>query len=227
MISKIPTIISVLFLSIVVVTTFLFYKTNNSNKKALVFIILWAILHSILALNNFYLINETATFNPFVFILIPSFSIILYTAFSKKGKQLYQKRNVLISPVIHVIRILVELFLHYLFLKELIPKEMTFEGRNFDIVIGISAIIIIIMCRFLQLPKQLLLLWNYTGLAFVLFILVNGILASPITYKMFHFSQPNVAILYFPFILLPAIIVPIVIYTHLTDIILLTKTNQS
>lgn len=225
MMHKIPTVIVLLFLSVVVLTVFLFYKMNKNNKKILLFLFLWGVLHSVLAVNKFYIVTETATFNPFVFILIPSFSIIFYVAFSKRGKQFYQSRNVFISPVVHVVRIPVELFLHYFALQGLLPKEMTFEGRNFDIVIGISAILILIAFYFFKLPKQLLLLWNYIGLFFVLFILVNGILASPITYKYFHFSQPNEAILYFPFILLPAIIVPIVIYTHLTDIILLTKTN--
>lgn len=220
---NISTFISGLFLGTVVLTIWLFYITNKRNKKALLLIVLWGFSHSVLALNNFYVVDETARFNPFVFILIPSFLIIFYTAFSKSGKQLYQNRNVKTSPIIHAVRVPVELFLHYLALQELVPKEMTFEGRNFDIGIGLFAILIVLLFSFFRLSKSLLLLWNYIGLAFVLFILINGILASPITFKTFSFSQPNIAIMYFPFILLPAIIVPVVIYTHLTDIILLSK----
>jgi predicted ferric reductase len=158
MISNISTFISGLFLSIVLLTIWIFYVTNNRSEKALLLIVLWGFLHSVLALNEFYVVEEIATFNPFVFILVPSFLIIFYSAFSKGGKQLFQNRNVFTSPVIHVVRIPVELFLHYLALQELVPKEMTFEGRNFDILVGLSAVIIVLLFRFFRLPKSLLLL---------------------------------------------------------------------
>ena len=47
-------------------------------------------------------------------------------------------------------------------------------------------------------------------------------------FQKFGFEQPNKAITYFPFILLPALIVPLVIWTHLSDILKLIfelKTN--
>lgn len=57
------------------------------------------------------------------------------------------------------------------------------------------------------------------GLCLVSFILVNGVLSVETPFQQFAFGQPNRALAYFPFILLPAAIVPIVIFTHITDII--------
>ena len=71
--------------------------------------------------------------------------------------------------------------------------------------------------------KKTLLVWNIIGLILVLFILFNGILSSELPFQQFGFEQPNRGINYFPFILLPATIVPIVIWTHLSDIIKLKK----
>ena len=60
----------------------------------------------------------------------------------------------------------------------------------------------------------------------ILFVFANGILSSELPIQMFGFEQPTTAPNYFPFILLPATIVPIVIYTHLTDIIKLWNKNS-
>jgi hypothetical protein len=61
------------------------------------------------------------------------------------------------------------------------------------------------------------------GVFFVCFILINGILSSELPFQQFAFEQPNRAVNFFPFILLPAVIVPIVIWTHITDIIKLSR----
>jgi preprotein translocase subunit SecY len=70
--------------------------------------------------------------------------------------------------------------------------------------------------------KSLLAL-NVLSLLLVLFIFANGILSSELPIQMFGFEQLNKALNYFPFILLPATVIPIIIYTHLTDIITLLK----
>ena len=69
----------------------------------------------------------------------------------------------------------------------------------------------------------MLIIWNILALLLVLFIFANGILSSELPIQIFGFEQSNRAINYFPFILLPATIIPIVIYTHITDIIKLWK----
>jgi hypothetical protein len=105
----------------------------------------------------------------------------------------------------------------------MIPELMTFEGRNYDIILGITAPIIGWLFIKKKINRHVLLLWNIVGLFFVLFILVNGILSAELPFQQFGFEQPNRGINYFPFVLLPATIVPIVIWTHLSDIIKLRK----
>lgn len=100
---------------------------------------------------------------------------------------------------------------------------MTFKGRNFDIIMGITAPIVGLLLLIQKLNKKALLVWNYIGLVLILFILANGILSAELPFQQFGFEQPNRGINYFPFILLPATIVPIVIWTHLSDIIKLNS----
>jgi hypothetical protein len=49
-------------------------------------------------------------------------------------------------------------------------------------------------------------------------IVINAVLSIPSPFQQFAFEQPNVAVLYFPFVWLPCCIVPIVLFAHLAAI---------
>ena len=104
---------------------------------------------------------------------------------------------------------------------------MTFEGRNFDILIGIIAPIIGYYVTKGLIKRKSLIMWNAIGLFFVLFIVVNAVLSIEGPFQVFAFDQPNKAVNYFPYVLLPAVIVPIVIYTHISDILILIKQREN
>jgi hypothetical protein len=97
---------------------------------------------------------------------------------------------------------------------------MTFTGRNFDIVAGITAPLIYFICFKGDKVKNrsLLLGWNFICLGLLLNIVINAVLSAPFSFQQFAFYQPNIAVLYFPFILLPSFIVMIVLYSHLAAI---------
>ena len=64
----------------------------------------------------------------------------------------------------------------------------------------------------------MILLWNFIALVLLINIVVNAVLSAPFPFQQFAFDQPNIAVLYFPFVLLPAFIVPIVLFGHLVSI---------
>lgn len=103
---------------------------------------------------------------------------------------------------------------------------MTFEGRNFDILAGLTAPVVGMLILTKRAGNGLLIAWNAVSLLLVSFILINGILSVELPFQQFGFEQPNRAVTYFPFVLLPAVVVPIVVYTHLTDLILLLKERR-
>ena len=168
--------------------------------------------------------DSTDAFPPrFGLVIIPILIVLTFSLLPKQRNFILNVRNNKLSTFLHFIRLPIEIILLQLFLYDMIPQLMTFEGRNFDIIAGVSAPVIGILFWKNKISKKILLFWNFAALSLVLFILFNAILSAELPFQQFGFNQPNRAILFFPFILLPATIVPIVIHTHILDIIKLIK----
>lgn len=118
-----------------------------------------------------------------------------------------------------MVRLPIEIILLQLFIYRMVPELMIFEGINFDIIMGITAPIMGLLLWRNKLSKKVLLAWNVFGLLLITIILVVGILSAELPFQQFGFDQPNRAVTYFPFVLLPALIVPLVIWTYISDIL--------
>ena len=121
--------------------------------------------------------------------------------------------------MVHIVRIPVEIVLYWLFLYEKVPELMTFEGRNFDILAGLTAPIVYYF-GFVKkkLDRKFIVIWNGLGLLLLMNIVINAILSAPLPFQQFAFDQPNIAIFYFPFIWSPIFIVPVVLFAHMVAI---------
>lgn len=215
-----------LFFLSIAFTLWYFYKVNGKPFKLVLTLVVYALVQSLLAAYGFYIVTEP-TPPRFLFVLLPLISVIILGLLPQGRKWFFQFRDIRRSTFIHGVRIPVEIVLHQLFLAGAIPELMTFEGRNFDILVGISAPIVGFFYLKGFLGDKSLLAWNIVGLFFVMFIVVNAVLSLPTPIQQFAFDQPNMAVLYFPYVLLPVLVVPIVIYTHLSDIIILLKRLRS
>lgn len=219
MINNLPIWIETLFLVATFFTLKFYCDSNNKPKKSLIIIVLFGVINSILAYNGFYE-NVSAMPPRFSLVLLPSILFIAYGLTKKSLSKIEQNRNIRLSTLLHTVRIPVEIVLVYLFYNGMIPQIMTFEGWNFDILIGITAPLVTF---FFLKNRKVLIFWNFIGLIFIINILVLGLLSGELPFQQFAFDQPNKAVQFYPFILLPAIIVPIVIYTHITDLYILLK----
>jgi hypothetical protein len=104
------------------------------------------------------------------------------------------------------------------------PQLMTIEGRNFDILSGVSAPFVYYFAFVKnKLGPKILTAWNFVCLTILVFTVINAVLSVPTLFQQFAFDQPSVAVLYFPFIWLPGIIVPLIYFSHLVCIRKLLK----
>ncbi len=199
-----------------IITTLLvllfFYLGTDRNKRVLIVSISWLILISFISLTGFF--QNTNTIPPrFLIVLIGNIVFIAFLYSNLKIVSLDYRYAMLV----HALRIPVEITLHFLFLRKQVPEIMTFNGLNFDIIIGISALIFFILSQLFKvnLGTKTILIWNIIGLLFLMNILVIAILSAPLPIQQLAFEQPNIAVLSFPYILLPSFIVPIVFLTHI------------
>ena len=213
-------LINIVFLITTLLFLLFFYLGTGRDKRVLFISIFWLILISLISLTGFF--QNTNTIPPrFLIVLIGNIAFIAFLYTRLKTVAL-DYRN---AMLVHALRIPVEIALYFLFSRKQVPEMMTFNGLNFDIIIGISALVFFILSQLFKvnLGKKTLLIWNIIGLLFLMNIVVIAILSSPLPIQLLSFEQPNIGVLSFPYILLPSFIVPIVILTHIISIKQLMK----
>jgi hypothetical protein len=112
-------------------------------------------------------------------------------------------------------RIPVEIFLHNGFSAGFVPVQMTWDGRNFDVLSGLTAIPIAWLAARNQLPVWAVKLWNLFGFALLLNIMTVAILSLPTPLRQFHNEPANRFVALFPYVWLPAVLVPAAWFGHI------------
>jgi hypothetical protein len=177
----------------------------------LVILSVWLTLEGIVGYSGFYTVTNTLP-PRFIFLILIPVLLIIATFFTEPGKQFIDSLDVKWLTLLHVVRIPVELVLYWLFLNKAVPELMTFEGRNLDILSGLTAPIVFYFGYVKKsLGKYALLAWNIVCLGLLVNIVSNAVLSAPFPFQKFAFDQPNIAVLYFPFVWLPCCIVPLVL----------------
>lgn len=232
MIESLPVYVSITFIITTFITVaFLFYAVSKNSResfpsKFLFFLIpFWMILQAILALAGFYLKTDDTPPRLMLFGVFPALvAIILCFIFARK--KFIQFLSLKTLTLLHAIRIPVEMVLLWLFQFKYVPQLMTFEGRNFDILAGLTAPFVFWLAfRGGKTNRTLSIIWNVLALGLLLNIVLNAILSFPFPFQQFAFDQPNRGVLYFPFIWLPTVIVPVVLFSHLASLWQLLNSN--
>jgi hypothetical protein len=225
MIEQVPAYVSITFLITSFVTVLIFISsirragTDSFAAKLLLFVIpAWMIFHAVLAYGGFYLNTDAVPPRLFLYGVFPALAFVfLYLFFARKT--VVEKLPLAHLTLLHTIRIPVELVLSWLFAAGLVPEIMTFHGNNFDILSGITAPIIYLICfRGGRVRTKLLAGWNILALLLLINIVLTAVLCMPLPIQKLAFDQPNVGLFYFPYIWLPTVIVPIVLFCHLASL---------
>jgi len=219
MLTDLPDSLVIIFLLTVILTFLLFINAVRNKPTAAIVLVVWLAVTGIISINKVF--QNTSTIPPRLMIVIaPAILFIILLLITKSGRKFTDNIDLKKLTLVHIVRVPVEITLFMLSTHKLIPELMTFAGRNFDILSGITAPIVYFVCfKNSQLKnRKLLLVWNFICLGLLLNIVINALLSAPFPFQQFAFDQPNVAILYFPFTWLPCFIVMIVLYSHLAAI---------
>lgn len=222
---NLPGYLSILFGIVVVVTIAWFYFAAGS-KVFLTLAIGWTALQSIFGISGVYQETESVPPRMLLFGFFPVLFIIALTFSTTKGKAFIDQINLKVLTYFHSIRIAVEVILLLLFYNGVMSVYMTFEGSNFDLFSGVTAPIAAFMAfRKAEVNRKLLIWWNIICLLLLLNVVITAVFAIPSPFQKLAFDQPNIAVLFFPYNLLPTVVVPTVLFGHLVALRQLTKKN--
>jgi hypothetical protein len=193
----------------------------NKKQKLKVFfattaiIVIWIGSLTILSLKGFFANFSKLPPRPALAVLIP-LPFVFIIAFSKKGTQLLRSVPPYWLVWMQSFRIIVELLLLFAFMAGKLPLQMTFEGRNFDLVTGVLALPAgYLLARRKPFAGKLAIAFNIVGLLLLLNILVIAVLSMPTSLRYFMNEPSNTLVAQFPFILLPGVLVPVAYALHI------------
>lgn len=213
-----PFHITLLFELTVVATVVWFYIASKS-KIAFIVLCVWIFIQSLLAKNGFFQDTEMMPPRLMLFGVFPALVVIGILFLNKRGKSFIDNINLKAITAFHTIRVPVEVTLVLLFYGGWVSEYMTYEGTNFDIFSGVTAsFVAIYTAQHEALKPKRLLTWNIICLILLFNVVITAILAAPFPFQKIAFDQPNIAVLYFPFNLLPTVVVPLVFFAHLVAI---------
>lgn len=223
---QLPFYVYMLFVVCVIAAAIIVFSAIGFKKPFVITMLAWLTLQSILGLSGFYTVPNAMP-PRFPLLFIPPLLFLLVNLFTVQGRRLLDSFNIKTLTLLHLIRIPVEIVLYWLFVHKAIPELMTFEGRNFDIISGITAPFIYYFGLIKKsISKQWLITWNIACLLLLINVVVNSVLSAPTPLQKFAFDQPNIAVGFFPFMLLPSFIVPMVILAHVVAIRQLSTKNK-
>lgn len=212
---QLPVFTGIFFGLTTIMTVLLFYRAAHYSRTVLRILSGWLLLQGIIALTGFYTVTDSM---PPRFVLLAGpplvFTILLFC--TQQGRAFMDGLDLQTLTMLHIIRIPVELVLFWLFFFGVVPEVMTFEGRNFDILSGLTAPLIFYFVFVKnKLGNKTLLIWNFICLGLLFNIVLHAVLSAPSPFQKMAFEQPNVAVLHFPFVWLPCCVVPLVLLSHL------------
>lgn len=196
-----------------------FWIVSGRQNIILIVATCWLVAQAIIALTGFYQVTDVMP-PRLLLVFIPVIFAVFYFGLSQKAAAFRSRFNLKALHFIHLVRVPVEVFFLY-GLHELgyIAEEVTFEGNNFDIIPGITMpIFALLYWRYEVISKTFLIIWNLLCFSVLIFTISQAVLSAPFPFQILSFDEPTVAVLYFPFIWLPALVAPMVLLSHLISI---------
>lgn len=176
--------------------------------------IVFTVLVAMLALNGVY---KTTALPPRIALLavLPVFILITYFFVSKSYKAVIASFPTSFTIYFQSFRIAVELLIYAIVLQNLVPELVSFNGRNYDILAGLSAPVIGMLYNRGIIGKKILLLWN---------VLCLGLLANIVFIFMTLIAKPQIwgyattpismDFLTIPYIYIAAVFMPVAVFLH-------------
>lgn len=154
-----------------------------------------------------------ATPPPFAALVVAVLAMAPLIAFGSYGRRMAHGIPLWALVAIQGFRLPLELAMHSMYVDGIMPQQMSYSGRNFDILTGVTALMIAPVLR-TGGARQLAVVWNVLGLGLLVNIVVVAVLSTP-RFAYFGPDRLNTFVTYPPFVWLPAVMVLAALAGHL------------
>ena len=195
-----------------------FEETRNNLAVTIIVLLVWLMFTLIIGISG--VLSDFTSMPPkLLLIILPPFVFIMLIMLSKQFHDLCKPLGNFWFIYPQSFRILMEFILWLLYRYKIIPIQMTWEGYNFEIIIGLTAPIVAYYCfTKKQWSPKIAIAWNVVGLAFLANIVVISIISTPYPFRHFMNEPANTITFHFPFVWLPAVVVPFAFLLHILSL---------
>jgi hypothetical protein len=151
---------------------------------------------------------------PMLFLVAAVFVLAGWLAFSWVGDLVVRHTSWVALVGLQGFRLPLELLMHRAYVEGIMPVQMSYSGRNFDILTGLTAIVLALALARLRVPRWVIAAWNVLGTVLLVNILVIAIASMPMFHR-FGMDRLNVWVAEPPFVWLPAVLVLTALAGHL------------
>jgi hypothetical protein len=151
---------------------------------------------------------------PFLLVILGTVVMSMILAFGGVGTRVAHYIPIWALVAIQSFRLPLELAMHALSQRGIMPTQMSYSGRNFDIVTGATAIVVATLVKQGYGGRRLVALWNVLGLALLVNVVSVAIASMPLL-RLFGDDRVVTFVTYPPFVWLPAVMVLAALAGHL------------
>lgn len=144
-----------------------------------------------------------------------AFIVIYFGSYFPAPSKLIESPGLVWLIGLQVFRVAVEIFLYLGHRVGFVPIQMTMEGRNFDVITGLTALPMAWLVAKKKAPRWLVYVWNTIGLGLLLNVVVIAVLSMPTPLRRFSNEPANTFVTYFPYVWLPLYLVQVAWMSHL------------
>jgi hypothetical protein len=196
------------------------FRTQRPTLRILLpLVMLWFSIIGTLTVRGFFADFTSLPPHLLFALLLPAFAFAIFSFTSKAIPDALRQTPLYWLIAFQSFRVVVEVILFRGFKAGAIPVQMTFDGRNYDILIGLTAPVAAWVATKLHKRQAVfVVLWNVAGLVSVINIAVVAVLSMPTPLRYFMNNPPNTLLTHLPFIYLPAVLVPAAYIAHVLSI---------
>ena len=180
-------------------------------------LLIWMTLLGILA--NLQLLATPGLPPKPMFTVIFGLLVIYLFSFTENGKQLLRATPLHWLVFFQAFRIGVELWFWYAYQVNVLPKIMTFEGANFDIIAGVLALVAgMLMLKDTRRSRIVAYVFNIAGILILLNTLRAAALSMPSSIQRYPFDERLLLLGQPFFIYLPGVLVVMALGLHILSL---------